>query len=132
VGPKKHRTHHPCRCRRLHRLRDCGRGYRELLSLLAPGVGTPPLYYFVTDLISQCIYIAAAGYLCRVIARPSQKTALFALIALGVLVGLVSLVTSWKSEPHWYGIALFVTYPPCVWIGWTLKDRENRQSAADL
>ena len=42
------------------------------------------------------------------------------LIGLGILIGTLSLFNSWNAEPHWYVIALFVAYPPCVWIGWTL------------
>lgn len=90
----------------------------QLLSWLAP-----PIYYFVLDLITQCLYTIVGGYLCCVIAQPSRRAAMAGLIGLGVLVGTVSLVTSWKAEPHWYGIALLVFYPPCVWIGWRLKAR---------
>ncbi len=39
------------------------------------------------------------------------------LLGLGVTVGTVSLIAFWKTEPHWYGIALLAVYPPCVWIG---------------
>ena len=97
-------------------------GTEQLLSLLIPGRnGRPPLFYFVLDLISQCLYTAVGGYLCCLIARPSRHGAVAGLMGLGVLVGTVSLVTSWKTEPHWYGIALLVFYVPCVWIGWTLE-----------
>lgn len=95
----------------------------ELLSWLGPGAGAPPLGYVVIDLLSQCIYTMVGGYLCRVMARSSQRVALAGLIGLGVLVGTASLITSWKNEPHWYGVALLAVYPPCVWIGWTLKGR---------
>lgn len=98
----------------------------QFLVWLIPGADvTPPLYYFVIDLMTQCLYTVIGGYLCCVIARPSQRAALGGLIGLAVLVGTISLVASWKSEPHWYGIALFVVYPPCAWIGWTLKAREE-------
>ncbi len=97
-------------------------GTEQLFSLLMPGVnGTPPLYYFVVDLISQCLCTVVGGYLCSLIARPSQHAAIAGLIGLGVLVGTVSLVVSWRTEPHWYGIALLVVYPPCVWIGRALE-----------
>lgn len=52
-----------------------------------------PLYYFVVDLMSQCLYTVFGGYLCSVIAR-SQRFAMIGLMGLGVLVGTVSLVTS--------------------------------------
>ena len=96
-----------------------------LSSLASRSDATPPLWYFVIDLISQCLYQVAAGYLCCVIARPSQRSAVAALIGLGLLVGTVSLVTSWKSEPHWCGTGLLVVYAPCVWIGWALRRRVN-------
>lgn len=104
----------------------------HLLSFRAPGAdATHPLYYFVVDLISQCLYTVVGGYLCCVIARPAQRAAMGSLMGLGVLVGTVSLASSWKAEPHWYGIALLAVYPPCVWIGWTLKDRALGQSSSD-
>lgn len=74
----------------------------QFLASLAPrSDATPPLYYFVIDLISQCLIQVAAGYLCCVIARPSERIALTSLISLGLLVGTIFLVASWKSEPHW-------------------------------
>ncbi len=106
----------------------------QLFSFLIPGVNASlPLYYFVLDLISQCLYTIIGGYLCCLIARPSQPAAMAGLIGLGLLVGAVSLSVSWKAEPHWYGVALLFVYAPCVWIGWMLrrlsineKLRENR------
>jgi hypothetical protein len=96
----------------------------QFFSAVRPGVDrTPPLYYFAVDLISQCLYTVVGGYLCCLIARPSRPVAMACLIDLGVLVGAVSLVESWNTEPHWYGIALFLVYPPCVRIGWTFKGR---------
>jgi hypothetical protein len=104
----------------------------QLLSSHAPsGATAPQLNYFVVNLISQCLYTVVAGYLCCVIARPSQRVALAGLIGLGLSVGTVSLVTPWKSEPHWYGIALLAVYAPCVWIGWSLRGRANAQSSSD-
>jgi len=91
----------------------------QLLTLHAPPGGAPPLVYFVVDLITQCLYTVAAGYLCRLIAR-SRRVAMVGLIGLGIPIGTLSLFNSWNAEPHWYVIALFVAYPPCVWIGWTL------------
>jgi hypothetical protein len=104
----------------------------RLLLSLEPGGAAPPLYYFVLDLISQCLYTMLAGYLCCVIARTSQWIAMAGLIGLGLSVGTVSLVMSWKFEPHWYGMALLAVYAPCVWIGWLLRSRVNAQSFSDL
>jgi peptidoglycan/LPS O-acetylase OafA/YrhL len=71
--------------------------------------------YFVADLITQCLYEVAGGYLCCLIAKRSERwIAVVGLVGLGLLVGTISLVTSWKAEPHWYGIALLSVWVPCV------------------
>lgn len=87
--------------------------------------GATPLSYFVVDLFTQCIYTIVGGYICRQVARSSTKAPLGGLISLAMLMGTISLVTSWKSEPHWYGIALLAVYPPCAWVGWRLKEPAN-------
>lgn len=81
---------------------------------------TPALSYYVLDLISQLFYTIVVGYLCHRIV-PTQTIALGGLIGIGLVVGTVSLVTSWNREPHWYAIVLLVSYAPCVWIGWSLR-----------
>lgn len=81
--------------------------------------------YFVADVIAQCLYLIGAGYLCSVIAR-SNRLAIGLLMALGLVVGTFSLVTSWRTEPKWYGIALLVTYAPCLWAGWAVRSRLQR------
>jgi hypothetical protein len=111
----------------------------QLLSLLLPGVGaTPPLRYFVLDLISQspthkpkplhndrripvqdCPAFPAGG-------------ALVGLIAPGLVVGIPSLAMSWKTEPHWYGIVLLAVYPPCAWAGWILGARRAAEGSAEV
>jgi len=100
-------------------------GSEALLLSSMWGASPLSLSYFVLDLVSQGIYTIAGGYVCRVVARSSGKAALGGLIGLAILVGTISLVTSWKSEPHWYGIALLAEYPPCAWLGWRLKERAN-------
>lgn len=103
----------------------------QLLSLLTGAAGqVKPAYYLVIDLVSQCLYTVGAGYLCCVIARPLSRIALVGLIGLGLSVGSVSLVTSWKGEPHWYGIGLLAVYAPCGWIGWTWRARQAIRSTA--
>lgn len=98
----------------------------ELLSRLAPSIAPGQhLPYFVSDLTIQCLYTIVAGYLCCLIAR-GQWVAMAALIGIGLLVGALSLVMTWKSEPRWYGIGLYISYAPCVWVGWKLRDRIDR------
>lgn len=79
--------------------------------------------YFLADLLTQCLYTIAAGYLCCLIARSSKRIATIGLIVLGLLVGTTFLIESWWTEPHWYGLALLAEYAPCVWIGHTLESR---------
>jgi len=92
-----------------------------LLSSAAPIGATGRPFYFVADLISQCVYLVGAGYLCCVLSRPTEWLAITILIALGLVVGTLSLVTSWNREPHWYGIALITAYVPCIWIRRALR-----------
>lgn len=82
----------------------------QLLLLHSQNLAATQPSYFVVDLITQCLYTVVGGYLCCAIAGPVQRAAMTGLIGLGVFVGAVSLVTSWKTEPQWYGIALL----PCT------------------
>ena len=92
------------------------------LRLMPPKNSALPLSYFVTDVVSQCIIQMLAGYICRRIAG-ARPVALATLIAIGILIGGVSLRYSWNAEPRWYGIVLFVVYSPCVWAGWATRTR---------
>jgi hypothetical protein len=92
-----------------------------LLSAAAPSGAAGRPFYFVADPISQCAYLVGAGYLCCVLARRSDWPAIAILMAIGLLVGTLSLITSWNREPHWYDVALITTYVPCVWIGRELR-----------
>jgi hypothetical protein len=87
-----------------------------------PG-GKLPGQYYIMDLIYQCCYTVVGGYLCCAIAGPTRRVALFSLIALGLVIGGLSLPPSWAREPHWYRIALLVAWTPCVWTGWSLRAR---------
>ena len=76
--------------------------------------------YFVVDLATQVGATVIGGYLCCLIAQRAMRIAATSLMALGLVIGTTSLVTSWNAEPHWYGIALLAVYAPCVWIGYAL------------
>lgn len=109
-----------------------GYGANALLTTIMEQFLLKPLSaaaYFMADFVTQCLYEVIAGYLCCALAGLAvRKIAMFILIAAGWVVGLVSLGTSWNSEPHWYGIALLVVWAPCIWFGDRLRRRseENR------
>lgn len=86
--------------------------------------GKLPLRYYVIDLIFQCCYTVVGGYLCCLIVDGSRRAAMVGLIALGLVIGGLSLPASWPREPHWYRIALLAVWLPCVWIGWRLRERK--------
>ena len=95
--------------------------------------GTHPGKYYIIDVICQCCYTVVGGYLCCVIAGPSRRNAMFGMIFLGLLIGGLSLPSSWPREPHWYRITLLAVWTPCVWIGWKLRSsrveiRQNLQA----
>ena len=92
----------------------------QILSSLTAKGTEESTSYFAADVIAQCLYLTGAGYLCAVIAR-SHRFAIWILTMLGLSVGGFSLDTLWKSEPHWYSVALLVTYAPCLWCGWALR-----------
>ena len=100
-------------------------GITEVLmwKIMRGGAGHRPLNYYIIDLICQCCFTVVGGYLCCVIARPPNRVAMLSLMALGLLIGGLSLPSSWSREPHWYRIALLAVWVPCVWIGWTLRSQ---------
>lgn len=98
----------------------------EQLLLLAFSGGR----YLLADVATQCLIQLAAGYLCSRIAQSKRQPAIIGLVALGLLVGAVSVAASWRAEPHWYGLALLMVYAPCVWIGYRLDSYRLRRSAA--
>lgn len=82
-----------------------------------------PGKYYIVDLICQCCFTVLGGYLCGVIAGPSRRVAMLSLMSLGLVIGGLSLPSSWSREPHWYRIALLAVWIPCVWIGWRLRSQ---------
>lgn len=81
--------------------------------------------YFIVDLVTQVIATIIGGYLCCLIAYGAKRIAATSLMTLGLLIGAASLFTSWKTEPHWYGVALLAVYSPCVWTGYALLLRST-------
>jgi predicted neutral ceramidase superfamily lipid hydrolase len=82
-------------------------------------------HYFIADVALQCFYQILAGYLCCLIAGASRTSALASLIAIGMIIGTISLVASWNAEPHWYMLTLLAVYSPCIWIGWALRAQQS-------
>ena len=83
--------------------------------------------YFVTDLITQCLYEVVAGYVCCLVSKQSKRRlAVSVLVGLGLLIGAISVVASWTAEPYWYQIGLLFVWAPCVWIGYVLADRTTK------
>jgi hypothetical protein len=54
--------------------------------------------------------------------------AIVGLIAIGLLLGGVSLAASWHTDPHWYGTALILVYAPAVWIGYRIERSRTVQA----
>ena len=78
----------------------------------------PKNLFFGTDFATQCFYEVAAGYLCCVIAKSVEREATILLLALGLLVGAISLRSAWRTEPHWYGLGLLAVWAPLVWLAY--------------
>ena len=108
----------------------------QLFAALIPGfkaMTTPPLYYFLISVVTDALYSIIGGFLCARIAHPPfRRNAMFSLILLGELVGVVSTIFLWKIVPHWWSFALLLLYPPAVWLGFKLQSRQTRlhQAAA--
>jgi hypothetical protein len=104
----------------------------QVFAAVIPGFKSmpiPPDYYFAISLVTDTLYTVAGGYLCARIAANFARTATLGLIVFGEVMGLVSLVMSWKTVPHWYGVALLVIYPPAVWAGSRIKSRTVQRAA---
>jgi len=71
--------------------------------------------YFVADVLAQSAIQVVCGYICARISN--TRAAIAGLIVVGLLVGAISVLVSWRGEPHWYAIALLAVYAPCVWLG---------------
>src|SRR5262245_35339829 len=97
-------------------------GTEQMLSRLVT-----PARYRVADVVTQSIIQIGCGYLCSRIAKAQRLIATVVLILVGLLIGSVSVVASWESEPHWYAITLLCVYAPCVWAGYRLEQHSTSQ-----
>jgi hypothetical protein len=104
----------------------------QVAALMIPGfekMVTPPPYYFYTTLVTDTLYAFVAGYLCAVIARMHTRRSTIGLVVLGEVIGIATQVAFWKVIPHWFALALLVTFPLAVWYGSKLRSRKNEYSA---
>jgi hypothetical protein len=85
------------------------------------GMSPQPLYYFVIATFTDTLYSVAGGYVCAAIARAEVRRATLGLMIFGEILGVIAAVLAWRSEPHWFGFALLVLFPPAVWIGSRLR-----------
>ena len=86
----------------------------QLLLKLAPR----PAFFFL-DLLSQCVCGVAGACLCCLISEERERLlAAIVFNGLGLVLGAISIVTSWNQEPHWYGIGLLCVWTPCTWTGY--------------
>ena len=75
--------------------------------------------YFWADLASQCVYGVISACLCCLIAGQGVRLAAsIVLNGLGLMVGAISVIASWKVAPHWYSLSLLSIWTPCVWVGY--------------
>jgi len=106
----------------------------QLFSLLIVGfnaMASPPSYYFVISLLSDSFYSFLGGYLCAAIAKQTAPLATMILLLGGELIGVVAIVLSWHSVPHWFGLALLVVCPAAAWAGSHFR-RRGEPSVASI
>ena len=98
----------------------------QIAAWTIPGFTTmtmPPANYLYTSVATDTLYSLIGGFLCSAIAEAGWRTAALSLIVVGELIGLVTQINLWSKVPHWFGLALLVTYPIAVWLGAKLKAR---------
>jgi hypothetical protein len=103
-----------------------------IFAAVIPGfraMAIPPLYYFEIVLCTDALYSVAGGYLCAAIASASLRKATLGLMIFGEIMGLVSTIVYWHTQPHWFALALLVLFPLAVWIGSSLRSRRAELGA---
>lgn len=85
--------------------------------------------HFAADVVTQCMIQIASGYLSSRIATAQRLIATSGFIVVGLLIGSVSVITSWQTEPPWYAITLLCIYAPCVWVGYRLDRRSGQRKS---
>jgi hypothetical protein len=102
----------------------------QMAARVIPGFASmamPPTFYFFTSIATDTLYSMVGGLLCAAIAREHAFRATVSLAIFGEVAGIASQIALWTTVPHWFGLALLLTYPPAVWFG--SKLRVGRQLA---
>ena len=86
------------------------------------------MYYFLISIFTDSLYSMLGGYLCAMIARKSAGAATLILMVGGEVAGVVAVILSWRTVPHWFAFALLILCPPAVWVGSRLVG--ERETAA--
>lgn len=105
----------------------------QLFSLLTHSFdsgATPSHSYFLLSLVTDSVYTALGGYFCAAIAQSAGRRATLILILGGEMIGVAAVIAFWRTQPHWFAIALLLLYPPAVWAGSRLRMRGEPSQAS--
>ena len=96
----------------------------QVAARVIPGFASkagPPAFYFWSSLVTDTLYSVMGGLLCAAIARQHARRATVWLMVFGEVLGIASQIALWRTVPHWFGLALLLTYPPAIWLGARLR-----------
>jgi hypothetical protein len=99
----------------------------QVFSWAIPGFGTmamPPVFYFVSSLVTDFVYSAVGGFVCSAIARRGSKTATMILVVAGEAIGLAVAIARWQVMPHFFVLILLVLYPLGIFLGSAIQRRK--------
>jgi peptidoglycan/LPS O-acetylase OafA/YrhL len=77
----------------------------------------PTFVYMLAILTVGALAAVAGGWVAAVLARVRSHIAVYGLIALVVVLGLIDAVLPGTQQPVWYRLALIVIGASGVWIG---------------
>jgi hypothetical protein len=76
-----------------------------------------------TDLAVVAVAAVVSGVVGCQMAPPPRWVAAACMSVLWLIFRTITVKTMWKTIPHWYGITLLAIYPPFVFLGEKLSDR---------
>ena len=97
--------------------------------ITSSALAAPSTKYFAVTLFTDVVYTIVGGFLCAKIAGAGAREATIGLIVFGEAMGITSAIVAWSTQPHWFGLALLILYPPAIWIGSKLAPRRMAQTA---